>query len=500
MEKSHGFDLDGNSPLPPIFPGIVDPLSKALINICVDYFFTYVYLSQPILHRQQIAEVVAQTETNIEAHCLVLSLCTYIMMQPNINIPPESFQCFDVPPPNAFELGYGLLQKTICVRKSYNYVENPTVWTIISSFFLFESYSCLDRQDSAWFYLREATTLAQIIGMHDEMSYRTSDMIGNSQRRRMYWLLFVTERECALQQHKPITLHGTISLPTSEHDPTEAAELNGFIFLINLFRVVDETFICLWNNTRIGCTIEWLIHLQQQLLEALPSYLHCTESETVTLRSSQSWLRIIVWQLSIRQGLIPSTTANSTLSFQLPIEVAHGLIQFTSQCSQETMDSQGAGLNRKLFDVANALIEFMSFVPPEQFVFEYGPRNSLQQLMALIASLGGGRQHYLPRLMQKINDSLPGVLDYAISPVNAASSTSTDGLSIQGILRSESSSSFDSPLSAGTEHFGFPEVVVNPTMQYFDGPRSLSVPMYACETGTVQQYPGVATHIEYGTS
>jgi hypothetical protein len=42
--------------------------------------------------------------------------------------------------------------------------------------------------------LREATTLVHILGMQKEDTYTKFDAIEASRRRRLYWLLFVTER------------------------------------------------------------------------------------------------------------------------------------------------------------------------------------------------------------------------------------------------------------------------------------------------------------------
>lgn len=62
--------------------------------------------------------------------------------------------------------GQALLSEAVRVRKSFDWNDSPTVLSVITSFFFFGSYFCLDRQNLAWFHLREATTVAQLIGMH----------------------------------------------------------------------------------------------------------------------------------------------------------------------------------------------------------------------------------------------------------------------------------------------------------------------------------------------
>ncbi|KAG9982469.1 hypothetical protein KCU72_g22359, partial [Aureobasidium melanogenum] len=246
-----------------------------------------------------------------------------------------------------------------------------------------------------------------IMGMQDENHYSQGDLIETSRRRRLYWLLFVTERAYAIQRHRPLTLHATINLPTLNDDPAETVELSGFIHLVTLYKPFDDTFVGLWNKARVGCSTEWLARLQNQLSEALPAYLHSTESQAVDLRTSQQWLRTMVWQLSISHGYLSSAAADNTMSFKYPIEISRDLIAATSGFSQAAMEVHGIGLVEKLFDVACTLTDVMSCVPFEQHTFEYGPRDYLNQFLSLISTLRGGQQRYLPLLLSKINDTLP---------------------------------------------------------------------------------------------
>ncbi|KAI5203478.1 hypothetical protein E4T42_09099 [Aureobasidium subglaciale] len=383
-----------------------DLLSMELITSCVDYFFANMYPTQPILHRQKVGETIGKMENSVEAYCLVVSLCSYMLIQPNTKLPAGIVP--DAEAPNAhLNLGMTLLDEAIRVRKGYDYIESPSIWSVITSFFFFGAHFCLDKHNTAWFHLREATTLAQIMGMQDENHYSQGDLVETSRRRRLYWLLFITERAYAIQRHRPLTLHATINLPTLNDDPAETVELSGFIHLVTLFKPFDDTFVGLWNKARVGCSTEWLARLQNQLSEALPAYLHSTESQAVDLRTSQQWLRTMVWQLSISHGYLSSAAADSAMSFKYPIEISRDLIAATSGFSQSAMEVHGIGLVEKLFDVACTLTDVMSCVPFEQHTFEYGPRDYLNQFLSLISTLRGGQQRYLPLLLSKINDTLP---------------------------------------------------------------------------------------------
>ncbi|GAM86180.1 hypothetical protein ANO11243_041910 [Dothideomycetidae sp. 11243] len=381
-------------------------LSADLITACVDYFFLNVYPSQPILHRGKLAHTISLMDISVEAYCLVTSLCAYMLIQPNllINYPGNSS--------HEPTLGLTLLREALRVRKGCEYIEEPSILSVITSFFLFGCYFCLDKTNTAWFHLREATTLAYVVRLHEEDSYNSLDPIEASRRRRLYWLLFVTERAYALQRHRPLSLQATINLPSLEEDPSETVEISGFLRLIHLFRPFDDTFVGLWNKTRLDCTTEWLTELQHQLTDALPSYLQSTETQAADLRVSQQWLKTMIWQLSISHGYLSSSATDHSMTFQYPIGLARELIASASTVSQAAMEVHGIGLVEKLFDITCTLIDVLACVPVGS-TFEFGPRDYLNQLLTMISNLRGGHKRFMPLLQSKMHDNLPSSLSNA---------------------------------------------------------------------------------------
>ena len=208
------------------------------------------------------------------------------------------------------------------------------------------------------------------------------DMIDSSRRRRLYWLLFVTERAYALQRHRPLSLTATISLPTANDDPTECAPpLAGFIHLVNVYKPFDDAFVALWNKTRNDCSPTYLGTLQKQLTESLPGYLGSTDSQTTELRVSQQWLRTMVWQLSMEKGCLSSNHEDPSFTFNYPVEISRDLINMTSGFSQQSMEVHGVGLVEKLFDVACSLTDVLSLLPTPSDPFVVGPRDYLNQFL-----------------------------------------------------------------------------------------------------------------------
>lgn len=147
-----------------------------------------------------------------------------------------------------------------------------------------------------------------------------------------------------MQRRRPLTLHATIELPIPDDDPADTVAIRGFIHLVKLYRPFDETFVGLWNRTRSGCSTAWLAMLQKQLVDALPTYLSCTENQAADLKTSQQWLRTMVWQLSIANGNLSSASADVSMTFQYPTVISRDLLAATGNLSIRSMEVHGIGL------------------------------------------------------------------------------------------------------------------------------------------------------------
>jgi hypothetical protein len=165
-----------------------------VLDACVDYFFQDIYQTQPILHRQQIQDATVNMERSIEAYCKLSALCAFVLLQPHVALPPGAAVRGESGSSSNMQLAILLLEETIRVRRNHDFIETPTLLSVYTSFFIFECYYCLEKHNAAWVYLRQAMTLAQIIGMSDEATYKMRDIVQSSRMRRLFWLLFITER------------------------------------------------------------------------------------------------------------------------------------------------------------------------------------------------------------------------------------------------------------------------------------------------------------------
>ncbi|KAI0124059.1 hypothetical protein BJ170DRAFT_71865 [Xylariales sp. AK1849] len=378
-------------------PGL---LSNELVKEGIEFFFANMYSIMPILSRQRLEQQALYLDQSLDTYCLLTSLCAFMLLQPGM-VMPGGDPLFEHPGASITS-SHLLMEEAIRVRKGYDYTESPTLNGLCTSYFLFGCYYALEMHDKAWFHLREATTLAHMIGITQEEKYLQFDNIEGSRRRRLYWLLFVTERAYALKYGRPLSLPASINPPTLADDPTDplAHQLNGYIVMVNLFRPFDDTFMLLWNKTRNECTPSYLSALQKQFSEMHPPYGADTD-----MRTNQQWLKTVTWHLSMQSGCVPQN--GEDMQYQYPIDISRDLASVTSHFSTQSTELLGVPMVAKLLDIACILTDVLSMQPSSGDPFGITPQQQLQSLLQLVAVLRGGEHHFLPLLLSKVHDALP---------------------------------------------------------------------------------------------
>ena len=147
----------------------------------------------PILQRKRIQQTVLEMNASTEAYCLVSSLCAFMIIQPGMQAQKIGDSQWGPAMQKAATQCLRIVEETVRVWNSYDHKDNPTLSDVLVAFFLSAAYFSLEKANAAWIHLREAITLAQLLGMHDEATYVPGDVDGHS-RRRLFWLLFVSER------------------------------------------------------------------------------------------------------------------------------------------------------------------------------------------------------------------------------------------------------------------------------------------------------------------
>jgi hypothetical protein len=328
-------------------------LPVELVQSSLNYYFDYVYPSEPILHRQVAQQTVVNMEHSSEAYCMITALCAYVLIKANMAVSPILLERREMAQMSNVSRGQALLQESVRVQGNCDHRENPTYLVVLTSWFCCGSYLGLAKENTSWTYLRDATTQVQLLGMHDENAYK-DNVLDVFQKRALFWVLFIAERyttryslnlvslnsltyrTSALRKHRSITLHSTLFLPCAS-EPSDEPVAIALGHLINLYKVVDDTFIGLWNRLHTQASPAWITQLYTQLAAAAPPYFAGTEVQAVEIRVCEHWLKTMVWQLCLSHGLISNASSEDCMTYKYPICVANGLFDSIQYyCLQNT--------------------------------------------------------------------------------------------------------------------------------------------------------------------
>jgi hypothetical protein len=184
--------------------------------------------------------------------------------------------------------------------------------------------------------------------------------------RKVYNILHSTasiadiNRSFAILRHKPLTLSKTPEFPTTLHDYELPEIHDGFMHLVNSYHLLDSSFVDSWNESS-GAPVSTVTYtaLQRQLNLPHPSNVSLTDIQKADILVTQQWLRLIVWQSSMRQGLLSSTAEDESMTFRYPLQIAHSLLDVISSLPTTSIEVHGMGIFEKIFEIGNTMLDVM---------------------------------------------------------------------------------------------------------------------------------------------
>ena len=209
--------------------------------------------------------------------------------------------------------------------------------------FLHFYYGTKVRNRTTSHLLRESVTLGQLIGLDKEESYYGLHPGEEDYRRRTFWFLYVTERGHAMQNSISTCLTNSIKLPSPSYNIQDHV-FDGFHKLLRLFKSMDDGILCPAVCNRIITDQgyrEKLCHVHRELRQQTHWPAKCNETQKADISITQQWLRILVWQLSLRNISMSSDPGDDIMSLTYPIHVARDALHYTSALSLPALVAQG---------------------------------------------------------------------------------------------------------------------------------------------------------------
>ncbi|KAF5020009.1 hypothetical protein F66182_7974 [Fusarium sp. NRRL 66182] len=238
------------------------------------------------------------------------------------------------------------------------------------------------RFDRALAVLREAVTMIQMLDLdrYTDGSLSTHEI---ATRQRIYWEIYIHERFLSMMAGYPVVLPPLrLGLPVTDIEIPPCINA-GFNRLIDLFMVLDETFLSYWKaqqdpqHVAPEMTAAWIEYKQAQLdqneLETAEidsklianGFWGLTELQHADLFITRLWLRTLVWQLALSQGLLQSAPLqNSHEGFSMHFPAQRLSTQLRSLVSRlekvESIALHGSGILRKLFEITSTVADVLA--------------------------------------------------------------------------------------------------------------------------------------------
>ncbi|KAE8154350.1 fungal-specific transcription factor domain-containing protein [Aspergillus avenaceus] len=315
-------------------------------------------------------------------------------------------------------------------RDSCSYRSNVNLNSIRISFFLHVYY---ENQNSggneSLLYLREAISMAQMMGLHRESTYRELSFEDAQLRRRVLWLLFVTERGVCILHRFPVSLKTNIQAP--ETDPNDELHvLPAFLKLLNLFQVFEKSglFDIMQDEdaatplTLGGGHLDWpsLESLQRSLQDGSGLFAHISDVQKADLCVTRHWMRMILWKISPKGSAASLGRSDQPMSLAFPVFVAKELVGIVSQLPRSAIEAHGLGMELKIYEVANSLADAvaqLAMLPGGlEWDGESRPNYILSRLHTILSTFRGGNEKLVNVLYQKMAE-----LQFTTAPVLPAS-------------------------------------------------------------------------------
>ncbi|KAG4433373.1 hypothetical protein IFR05_011133 [Cadophora sp. M221] len=302
-----------------------------------------------------------------------------------------------------------ILSCALKAREEYDIIEDPGIDSLLSSFFLFAAYGNLDKHKHAWFYLSQCLAQSIALGLHNESAYLGLDPVDAELKRRIFWILFVTERTYALQHAKPAILRSSIRKPQifGSDCPTI---IHGLINHISLFEMLPNDLYN-WAFTNSSSPL----HPEQAPLAASVGYTLCDAKPSQSMVASQhldtlvtqEWLKVSMWKLSLGWRPNSSPSSGPLLPFLLPLSAGKLAMKALASVDESSRDACGIAMEQKLFDIGICVADTAlaastsSSTPVVCDGFAVGPMDLLGALLKSLANIRGARSHLFTVLLKR---------------------------------------------------------------------------------------------------
>lgn len=384
------------------------PVSSLIVRLCL--YNHRLFPVWPILAAEDIIGALLRDPADVETYALANAVCAAIIAQ--LKLPFEGRTDDNDPVTAASMAAECQRAKTSLADADGGPKLNLNMLRI--SFFQHIYHENLSPGGSkSLLFLREAISIAQIMGLHRRASYAYLQEEEQQMRRRIIWLLFVTERGVAMLHKLPTVLTWQRSFPAPsggslDCEQDEAHILPAFRKLLDLFWMLDQggAFDLIHaDDSGDAQQNSRLEYLQRRLQETSSEEHEVNEVQKADILVTKSWMQTILWRASTRRSRTAFVSEQTGHHVVQPYRIANEFLSSISRYSKRALEAHGPTIELKIYEIASALTDTLA-TNLDRLSTSVGiqvrPVDMLVQLQRLLASSRGGNKTLLTLLCARI--------------------------------------------------------------------------------------------------
>lgn len=263
----------------------------------------------------------------------------------------------------------------------------------------------------AWFYVRESTTLAQLLRINEDV-----DGPAGPQLKKLYWVLYISERNRAIFDYRyPILRFPKWDFPI-EQVPTDVYSY--WQIHLKQLLIVDDVFINNWltrDDSDSVLSKEWIDN-KHQALSHLPEDI--TEQERPNLTEmfyfdvalTRWWIRMLLWKIATAGGYLDSNISSGCLYVGYPMQLARKLRRLVESTTLRLVEMNCGCVVRKMYELICPLADLIITLPSDS---DEKLQNDIDNCRFLInflyknCRMSQTRRHVLDQKLKSVDQVFP---------------------------------------------------------------------------------------------
>ncbi|PNY26303.1 AflYd/sugR/sugar regulator [Tolypocladium capitatum] len=374
-------------PLPesPSPPCLAASRRRLPLDAYCEHLFIFRERLYPIWPVVDVDELIAKLrvdDADYEAWALAASLCAATIAQ--LRLPGHA---------NPLDACSSLrfVQDVQRSRELYDFRESDNVPSVLIPFFLHIYFANADKLHTAGVYLRESITFAHGLCLDQPCLYDSLGPRDRSLHLRVFWLLFISERTYCAQNGLPVLLAPLDEMPSTVDEENNASGITqAFAGLTRIFAHLHRNLTRTSARPEVAMDSEAIIAAQADL--CIDRYSHITsEVQQVDLFVTQQWIRLLIWEHTMRHFAMSRDSRDDAFSLFLPVTIAYDLLSLFSTVAAGSIRAHGYGMARAQGD--------------HDLSKSFGLEDIVYSLRSVLLDVGGVRSVFLEKLQQRMDSS-----------------------------------------------------------------------------------------------